>query len=219
MIQSAPTDHLTTSMDCSVDAGQTHAPEAAGARPSASKSWHPTQIEGSWHKLAKMRPPAVGRCVHGIDTSTFLEHASPTAPTSAPPGCQTHRRNAIFGGSWSRFCQLFSQMAPSPEVDLHGTQLQGGKTSTNLLNISNTLRRRPIAPLLTRPSPLTLEYALSDHSPAKSVVQNPQALTAPCPFPNAEIPRKRILTSFSVIYPIFRPLSYETVILIVTLQK
>ena len=62
-----------------------------------SRSWHPTQIEGSWHKPAKMRAPAVGRCVHGRDTRTFLEHASPTAPTSAPPGCQTHRRNAIFG--------------------------------------------------------------------------------------------------------------------------
>ena len=88
-------------MDCRVDARQTHAPEAAGARQRASRSWHPTQIEGTWHEPAKMRALPVGRCVHGINTRTFLEHASPTAPTSAPPGCQTYRRNALFGNGVS----------------------------------------------------------------------------------------------------------------------
>ena len=51
-------------------------------------------------------------------------------------------------GNWSRFCQLFSEMAPSPEVDLHGTQLQGGENGGSRMaedrGGSLRIRQRPL---------------------------------------------------------------------------
>ena len=46
-------------------------------------------------------------------------------------------------GDWSRFCQLSLEIAASPEVDLHGTQLQGGEETCVFESLEVTLQKVP----------------------------------------------------------------------------
>ena len=96
LIQIAKANQKVTPIDCSVDARQTHAPEAAGAQPRASRSCDPAHIKESWHHPAQMRIPPVGRCIYEIDVSTVLMQTCSMAPPLVPQWCRTCRRSAIF---------------------------------------------------------------------------------------------------------------------------